>query len=68
MTKALSIRNRIKAVVDKWLASDGGAPVEVLTGNDPDMAVGIGAAYYGFAKKGKGIRIGPERAGRIISA
>ncbi len=57
VTKALSIRNRIVDVVNKWLASDKGAPVEVLTGNDPDLAVGIGAAYYGFAKKGKGIRI-----------
>ncbi len=57
VTKALSIRQRILEVLNTWLAGDGGAPVEVLTGNDPDTAVGIGAAYYGFAKKGKGIRI-----------
>ena len=57
VTKALSIRDRIVGVVNTWLAADEGAPIEVLTGNDPDMAVALGAAYYGFAKKTKGIRI-----------
>jgi hypothetical protein len=57
VTKASSIRDRIVQVLNGWLTSDGGTPVEVLPGNDPDIAVAVGAAYYGFAKTGKGIRI-----------
>jgi molecular chaperone DnaK (HSP70) len=64
VTKAAAVRERIVDVVNGWLSADGGAPLTVLGGNDPDLAVATGAAYYGFAKQGKGIRIraGAERS------
>ena len=32
-------------------------PARLLAGNDLDLAVARGAAYYGFVRKGKGVRI-----------
>jgi len=43
--------------LDGWLASDGAPPVRVLEGADLDLAVAKGAAAYGLAKQGRGIRI-----------
>ncbi len=57
VTKASAVRRRITDVVNRWLSLDDSPPVGVLEGADPDMAVAKGAVYYGFAKKGKGIRI-----------
>jgi molecular chaperone DnaK (HSP70) len=57
VTKASVITDRLVTVLNKWLSSDNSSSVEVLKGSDPDMAVSTGAAYYGFAKRGKGIRI-----------
>ncbi len=57
VTKARAVRRRITDVVNGWLSMDNSPPVSVLEGADPDMAVAKGAVYYGFAKKGKGLRI-----------
>ncbi|MGE5237562.1 MAG: Hsp70 family protein [Chloroflexota bacterium] len=57
VTKASVIRQRCVEALNGWLSSEGGGPLSVLEGNDPDLAVAIGAAYYGFAKRGKGVRI-----------
>jgi len=57
VTKASAVRDRIIRVLNKWLIDAGGTASQVLSGNDPDLAVAVGAAYYGFAKTGKGIRI-----------
>jgi molecular chaperone DnaK (HSP70) len=57
VTKATAISKRLVSVLNSWLSSDGNAPVEILEGSDPDTAVATGAAYYGFAKREKGIRI-----------
>ncbi len=64
VTKASAVRERIIAVLNGWLSAESSAPVDVLHGSDPDTAVALGAAYYGFAKRGKGIRIraGAERS------
>ncbi|MFN7953014.1 MAG: Hsp70 family protein [bacterium] len=55
--RSTSLRERITAILDGWLAADGGKPVKVLMGDDPDLAVARGAAYYGWVRRGKGIRI-----------
>ncbi len=55
--KASAIRDRIVDVLNSWLSNENAEPVDVIEGNDPDMAVALGSTYYGFAKKGKGIRI-----------
>lgn len=51
--RAPLLRQRILEVLNRWLA----APVTVLEGEDLMLAVARGAAYYGMARQGKGIRI-----------
>jgi molecular chaperone DnaK (HSP70) len=55
--KAPQIRARLIEVLDQWLTKAGAAPVRVLEGADLDLAVARGAAYYGYVRKGKGLRI-----------
>jgi molecular chaperone DnaK (HSP70) len=53
--RADRFRDRMAEVLGAW-RSDG-APVRVLTGSDPDLAVARGAATYGIARRGRGVRI-----------
>ncbi len=53
--RADRFRDRMADVLGAW-RSDG-APVRILTGSDPDLAVARGAATYGLARRGRGIRI-----------
>jgi hypothetical protein len=46
-------RDRLTAVLRSWHAGD----VRVLTGAHPDLAVAEGAAVYGLARRGRGVRI-----------
>jgi hypothetical protein len=55
--KAAALRDRIVSVLDAWLGQEGFEPVNVLDANDLDHAVARGAAYYGMARRGRGIRI-----------
>ncbi|MCW7755214.1 hsp70 family protein [Desulfobotulus sp. H1] len=56
--KPLSIRERIRvAVSDLFNLSPDQAPAELENPN-PDLAVSLGAAYYGLVKYGKGVRVG----------
>jgi molecular chaperone DnaK (HSP70) len=55
--KAQSLRDRVVEVLDAWLAADGLEPVTVLDSPDLDHAVARGAAYYGRARQGRGVRI-----------
>ncbi|ACC74616.1 Hsp70 family protein [Paraburkholderia phymatum] len=48
---------RIMSTLNGWLAADGGAPARLLEGADLDLAVARGAAYYGYVKRGRGVRI-----------
>jgi Hsp70 protein len=54
---AAFVRERILAVLDAWLAEEGLAPVQPLSGEDLMHAVSRGAAYYGLARRGRGVRI-----------
>jgi hypothetical protein len=54
---AALIRERILSVLDSWLAEEGLPPVQPLTGEDLMHAVSRGAAYYGLARRGRGVRI-----------
>jgi molecular chaperone DnaK (HSP70) len=51
------LRDRVRSVLDAWLEQAGAPRVRVLTGTDLDLAVARGAAYYGFVRQGRGIRI-----------
>jgi hypothetical protein len=55
--KATRIRERLLSVLDQWLAQVQRPPVRVLEGADLDLAVARGAAYYGYVRKGAGLRI-----------
>jgi molecular chaperone DnaK (HSP70) len=54
------VRNRIVDVVASWFAGEeqGAGRPRVLANESLDLAVAIGAAYYGVVRRGGGIRIG----------
>jgi hypothetical protein len=54
---ATLVRERILATLDSWLAEEGFPPVQPLSGEDLMHAVSRGAAYYGLARQGRGVRI-----------
>jgi molecular chaperone DnaK (HSP70) len=47
------VRERLREVLNSWI----GRPVQLLSGEDLMQAVARGAAYYGAARRGKGVRI-----------
>jgi hypothetical protein len=55
--KADALRARLVRALDAWLEADGAPPVRVLSGADLDLAVARGAASYGLARRGRGLRI-----------
>jgi hypothetical protein len=58
--KAAALRERIVDVLSRWLVEEGFAPLapeHVLDAPDLDHAVARGAAYYGRARAGRGVRI-----------
>ena len=55
--KATPMRDRLISVMNQWAKEAKGDPVRTLQGNDLDLAVARGAAYYGLVRRGKGVRI-----------
>ena len=55
--KAPAIRERLVTTLNGWLERDGASAARVLPGDDPDLAVARGAAYYGRVRRGTGLRI-----------
>jgi hypothetical protein len=51
------VRERLLSVLNGWLAEEGAPAIQALTGEDLMHAVARGAAYYGAARHGKGVRI-----------
>jgi len=52
------ITERIREAVRHWFGEDDTHLPAVLENKDPDLAVAVGAAYYGLVKLGKGVRVG----------
>jgi molecular chaperone DnaK (HSP70) len=52
--KGALLRNRVAQVVGRW---SGNESLPTLAGNDLDLAVAHGAAYYGLVRRGRGVRI-----------
>ncbi|CAJ3199265.1 heat shock protein 70 [Burkholderia pseudomallei] len=48
---------RMLDTLNGWLAAERAAPARLLGGADLDLAVARGAAYYGYVKRGRGVRI-----------
>lgn len=55
--KADLLAGRLMKVLNSWLQSEQAPEARLLEGADLDLAVARGAAYYGFVRKGKGVRI-----------
>ena len=58
--KAEPLRRRVVDVLSGWLRQEGFEPLDqrhVLEAPDLDHAVAQGAAYYGLARRGRGVRI-----------
>jgi len=55
--KGEPLRMRVVECVDAWLRAAGAKPARVLEGADLDLAVARGAASYGLARRGHGVRI-----------
>ena len=55
--RANLVRQRILDVLNGWLAEEGLQPAVPLVGEDLMHAVARGAAYYGLARAGRGVRI-----------
>jgi Hsp70 protein len=51
------VRERVLGALDAWLAQEGMQSVKPLSGEDLMHAVSRGAAYYGLARHGRGVRI-----------
>ncbi|MGD9763697.1 MAG: Hsp70 family protein [Candidatus Binatia bacterium] len=52
--RAAALRQRLLQVLAEWYPE---RPLRALEGFDPEYAVARGAAYYGLARRGRGVRI-----------
>lgn len=55
--KAGLLLERTLGVLNGWLAAEHASPARLLAGMDLDLAVARGAAYYGYVRRGGGVRI-----------
>jgi hypothetical protein len=58
--KAAVLRDRVVEVLNSWLRQEGFEPLgteQILEAPDLEHAVARGAAYYGKARRGRGVRI-----------
>ena len=55
--KSAVLRERLTSCLGTWLEGEGGTAPQVLEGTDLDLAVARGAAAYGLARRGRGVRI-----------
>ncbi|MDI1279607.1 Hsp70 family protein [Methylobacter sp.] len=55
--KAGVLAERLMDVLNSWLRAEQAPEARLLAGADLDLAVARGAAYYGYVRKGKGVRI-----------
>ncbi len=51
------LRERLVSCLATWMESEGAPAPQVLEGTDLDLAVARGAAAYGLARRGRGVRI-----------
>jgi hypothetical protein len=51
------LAERTLGTLNTWLTAEQATPARMLTGADMDLAVARGAAYYGYVRRGQGVRI-----------
>ena len=52
------VQERIQQVIGKYFKSNKTLFPEILENSIPELAVGIGASYYGLVKSGQGVKVG----------
>ncbi|MGK5092230.1 Hsp70 family protein [Deltaproteobacteria bacterium TL4] len=57
VSQAEAFKQRVTEVLDRWLEAEHSPALKTLTPADPNLAVSLGAAYYGNVLRGSGIRI-----------
>lgn len=55
--KSTILSERILGTLNHWLTAEQAEPARELAGADMDLAVARGAAYYGYVRRGQGVRI-----------
>jgi len=55
--KAPVLSKKVLDIINRWLVSDGAEFARLLEGADLDLSVAKGAAYYGYVRQDKGVRI-----------
>lgn len=55
--KSKVLAERTLATLNGWLSAEQSESARMLSGADMDLAVARGAAYYGYVRRGQGVRI-----------
>lgn len=55
--KSDKVRSRVLDIIGSWRDNEKPAKIRELNSKDFDLAVARGAAYYGLARRGRGVRI-----------
>ena len=55
--KSPLLSERTLGTLNQWLTAEQAEPARELAGADMDLAVARGAAYYGYVRRGQGVRI-----------
>jgi hypothetical protein len=55
--KSAILIERTLGTLNNWLSAEHAEPARELAGADMDLAVARGAAYYGYVRRGQGVRI-----------
>jgi hypothetical protein len=55
--KSTILAERVASVIDGWLRAEGAKEARILEGADLDLGCARGAAYYGYVRRGGGVRI-----------
>ncbi len=56
--KSQLVQEKIRVAIRHWFDIDDQQAPRVLENPNPDLAVALGASYYGLVKTGKGVRVG----------
>ncbi len=56
--KAPLVQERIREAIRYWFGVEQTDQPRILENPDPDLAVALGASYYGLVKSGLGVRVG----------
>lgn len=60
--KPVVIQDRIRAAIRRYFNEYGSEMPRILENPNPELAVAMGAAYYGLVKLGRGVRVGSGSA------